>query len=223
VVPGHGRRTRRANGPPPRRGQAATGSPCGNAAHRQHACLVVHVSSPLAAQPGNRAHARDGCAHFGRHGALRSADAGRKVPLRAGARAKPTPAGEPLHRVADKGSRDAVPLLAYTEESGMGRIVRAVLGRRLETGSAHVVFTAHLASALRSMALDGRGVAWLPRTLVDEDLHLGRLVPAAASDWSVDLEIRLYRQKEPAGNAAEAVWAASVAQPPSCDEPGMVV
>jgi len=136
---------------------------------------------------------------------------------------KPTPAGEPLHRVADKGSRDAVPLLAYTEESGMGRIVRAVLGRRLETGSAHVVFTAHLASALRSMALDGRGVAWLPRTLVDEDLHLGRLVPAAASDWSVDLEIRLYRQKEPAGNAAEAVWAASVAQPPSCDEPGMVV
>ena len=37
------------------------------------------------------------------------------------------------------------------------------------------VFTAHLASVLKSMALEGRGLAWLPQSLVREDLDAGRL------------------------------------------------
>ncbi len=56
---------------------------------------------------------------------------------------------------------------------------RAVLGQRLEAMSAHPVFTAHLAPVLRSMALDGRGIAWLPRTLIADDLAAGRLLVAA--------------------------------------------
>lgn len=130
---------------------------------------------------------------------------------------RPTPDGRHTHHVGNQAVTGGVPLLAYTEESGMGRVVRTVLGRRLEASSGHVVFTAHLASVLRSMAIDGRGVAWLPRSLVDDDLSLGRLVPAATSDWFVDLEIRLYRQKDPAGKAAESVWAASTAPPSAPD------
>ena len=76
------------------------------------------------------------------------------------------------------------------------------------------MFTAHLASVLRSMALDARGIAWLPRTLVEEDLEAGRLV-VAAERWSVDLEIRLYRQQAEVGRAAEAFWRAAT-------EPGAV-
>ncbi|RZI91262.1 MAG: LysR family transcriptional regulator [Variovorax sp.] len=101
----------------------------------------------------------------------------------------------------------ALQLLAYTQESGLGRILRAVIGKRLESLPVEVVFTAHLASVLRTMALDGRGIAWLPRTLVEDDIALGRLVPAAASDhWDVPLEIRLYRDVEPLGKAADAFW-----------------
>jgi DNA-binding transcriptional LysR family regulator len=123
---------------------------------------------------------------------------------------KATPGGHPLHRIGKKRAKDGVPVLAYTEESGMGRIVRAVLGRRLEAVSAHAIFTAHLASVLRSMALDGRGVAWLPRTLVEEDLQAGTLIAAADADWNVDLEIRLYRQHDGVGRAADAFWEASL-------------
>jgi DNA-binding transcriptional LysR family regulator len=123
-------------------------------------------------------------------------------------------AGQPLHRIAKRATKSAIPLLAYTQESGMGRIVRAVLGRRLDGLAVHAAFSAHLASVLRSMALDGRGIAWLPRTLVEEDLAAGRLVAAADSDFRVDLEIRLYRQREAIGRAAEAFWQASVAQHP---------
>jgi DNA-binding transcriptional LysR family regulator len=102
--------------------------------------------------------------------------------------------------------RGTVPVLQYTEESGLGRIVRAVLGRRLESLPVQVVFTAHLASVLRTMALDGRGIAWLPQTLVEDDIGQGRLVAAASNDWAVQLEIRLYRDSELLGKAANAFW-----------------
>ena len=113
--------------------------------------------------------------------------------------------GEPRHRIGGRSAQE-VPVLQYAAESGLGRIVRAVVGRRLETVAARVVLTAHLASVLRTMALDGRGVAWLPQTLVEEDLRAGRLVPAAAEDWIIPLQIRLYRDRAPAGSAAEAFW-----------------
>jgi len=63
------------------------------------------------------------------------------------------------------------------------------------------------------MALHGRGVAWLPRTLVEEDLASGRLVAASADErWSVQTGIGLFRAAEPLGKAAEAFWAAARSQ-----------
>ena len=100
-------------------------------------------------------------------------------------------------------------MLAYADESGMGRILRAVLGRKVATTRAETVFTAHLASVLRSMALDGRGIAWLPRTLVAEDIEAHRLAVAADAAWTVELDVRLYRRREAMSRAAEAFWAAA--------------
>ena len=56
------------------------------------------------------------------------------------------------------------------------------------------------------MALDGRGIAWLPQTLVDDDIGQGRLVSAASDEWAIPLEIRLYRDSELLGKAANAFW-----------------
>jgi DNA-binding transcriptional LysR family regulator len=120
----------------------------------------------------------------------------------------PNKQGKPQHRVGGRPASQ-VPLLEYTAESGLGRIVRAVVGRRLEAVPARAAFTAHLASVLRTMALDGRGIAWLPLTLVEEDISAGRLVAAAGDDWNIPLEIRLYRDRRAAGSAAEAFWSAA--------------
>ncbi len=106
----------------------------------------------------------------------------------------------------------AIPVLQYTEESGLGRIMRAVLGRRMESLPVQVVFTAHLASVLRTMALDGRGIAWLPKTLVEDDIGQGRLIAAASNEWDVPLEIRLYRDSELFGKAANAFWSTAVGE-----------
>lgn len=121
----------------------------------------------------------------------------------------PNAEGEPLHRIGAMPAQE-VPVLQYAAESGLGRIVRAVVGRRLETLPVRVAFTAHLASVLRTMALDGRGVAWLPETLVKEDVSAGRLCLAAGDDWNIALGIRLYRDRSPVGSAAEVFWSSAV-------------
>jgi len=118
--------------------------------------------------------------------------------------------GLPLHALAGN-KKKPVPILGYTEESGLGRIFDAVMGKRLKSVPTQVVFKAHLASVLRTMALDGRGIAWLPRTLVDEDISAGRLELASDDNWNVPLEIRLYREQTMTGQAPLALWKAASA------------
>ena len=119
----------------------------------------------------------------------------------------PNATGQPLYQLNPQpSSAESVPLLQYTQESGLGRIIKAVAGKQLESVPTRVAFTAHLASVLRTMALDSRGMAWLPETLVEEDLALGKLVAAAEKAWNIPLEIRLYRERSPAGRAAEVFW-----------------
>jgi DNA-binding transcriptional LysR family regulator len=116
--------------------------------------------------------------------------------------------------------REVLPLLEYSEDSGLGRITRAVFRRLFSAATrqgshpaASVVFTAHDALLLKRMAIDGRGLAWLPRTLIAEELERGELIDAGGPAWAVPIEIRLYRQ--PAGMAAvaEQLWAVASLQP----------
>jgi DNA-binding transcriptional LysR family regulator len=118
----------------------------------------------------------------------------------------PGPEGQPRHPLQPKGR---VPILAYSAESGIGRVVRAMRGAALEQLNAEFVFTAHLASVLKTMALDGRGVAWLPESLVADELQARRLVAAGNDDWAVEVEVRLFRSQATLPRAAEAFWRAA--------------
>lgn len=115
-------------------------------------------------------------------------------------------------RFALPGARGgALPVLAYSEESGLGRILRAVGAQAPGGARLEPVFTSHLAVVLKRMALDGRGLAWLPLSLIGDELADGRLVPAGGHDWPVLVEIRLVRRRAPAAPAAEAFWRAAAA------------
>jgi LysR family transcriptional regulator, hypochlorite-specific transcription factor HypT len=100
-------------------------------------------------------------------------------------------------------------LLGFSDESGLGRIVRQVVGAELAAAGWQPVFTAHLASVLKSMALDARGLAWLPETLVREELQAGRLQVSGPAHWRIAVEIRLYRDAAALGSHAEAFWKAA--------------
>jgi len=122
---------------------------------------------------------------------------------------QPDAGGLPRHLLVGSKQR-TVSVLQYAEESGLGRIMRAVLAHRLDALPMGVVFTAHLASVLRTMVLDGRGLAWLPQSIVEDDLREGRLVEAASDEWRVPLEIRLYRERDLVGRAAERFWNSAI-------------
>ncbi len=117
-------------------------------------------------------------------------------------------AGKPRHRLGARPDKARVPVLGYSTESGIGRILRLLHGAALEEAGAEAVFTAHLASVLKTMALDGRGLAWLPRSLIAAELDAGKLVEAADARWQVALEIRLFRSPAAVSRAAEVFWRA---------------
>lgn len=98
------------------------------------------------------------------------------------------------------------PLLAYGGGSGLGRILRGVIGARLPRLLTAPALTADLAGALRALCLDGRGVAWLPATLVEDDLASGRLVPFADASWEVPVAVRLFRPQMRLTPTAEQLW-----------------
>ena len=106
-----------------------------------------------------------------------------------------------------------LPILEYSEASGLGRIVRAKLKPLFAEGLAQaswpnvsVIFTAHNAFLLKSMALAGRGIAWLPQSLIKDELAAGTLQLAGAAKWHLPIDIRLYRQRSEMTPAAENVW-----------------
>ena len=67
-------------------------------------------------------------------------------------------------------------MLAYSPESGLGRVLRSLHGPAREAPGREVVFTAHLATVPRSLALEGRGLAFLPAMGREE---LGEAGPGA--------------------------------------------
>jgi DNA-binding transcriptional LysR family regulator len=119
----------------------------------------------------------------------------------------PAGAGRARHCLDGAGAR--VPLLAYSAESGLGRVLRALHGAALEAAGSEVVFTAHLATVLRSLALEARGIAFLPSSLVQDDLAAARLVLAGDARWRIPLSIRLFRRRATLAPVAEQFWAAA--------------
>src|SRR3546814_412772 len=85
--------------------------------------------------------------------------------------------GAPTHLLP--GSADQpLPYLEFEEKSGMGRILQAAQVISAGSASLRTVFRSHMATALLSMARDGRGVCWAPLSVAAADLESGRLVAA---------------------------------------------
>jgi LysR family transcriptional regulator, hypochlorite-specific transcription factor HypT len=103
-------------------------------------------------------------------------------------------------------------LLAYSQASGLGRILAAQQPVRSETGL-ETVFTSHHAATLMTMAREGHGVAWLPQTLIEDDLISGRLLRAGREAADIPVEIRLFRSREARNAAADTLWTRLTGEP----------
>ncbi|MCU1719230.1 LysR substrate-binding domain-containing protein [Pseudomonas sp. 5P_3.1_Bac2] len=88
-------------------------------------------------------------------------------------------------------SGQSVPLLAYSAGAFLGRSVNQLLRQRALRSS--TVYETAMADSLKAMALQGMGVAWVPRLSVSAELARGELLVCGDGQWHLPLEIRLYR------------------------------
>lgn len=100
-----------------------------------------------------------------------------------------------------------LPLLSYASNSFLGRVATFAQAQ----AGAPAVQVAHtnenaMADALKFMAIEGHGLAWLPRSLVARELEEAALVAVGPT---IPLEIRLYRSARRTRPIVDKVWNAA--------------
>jgi len=100
-----------------------------------------------------------------------------------------------------------IPLLAHAEDTLIERVFRATLAKRLTNRHLAPAFMSQSAALLHAMALRGRGMAWLPLSLVRDDVAAGRLAALGQQSWREPLDIVLTRGAAAGSDLLETVWA----------------
>ena len=102
---------------------------------------------------------------------------------------------------------EGMPMLKYSRGSFLNAMARIALAQP----GAPKVYVAHtdeasMAEAMKSMAVAGHGVVWLPRLLVEAELQDGRLEIVAPE---LPMDIRLYRNAARGRGITGRVWQAA--------------
>jgi DNA-binding transcriptional LysR family regulator len=121
----------------------------------------------------------------------------------------PDERGRPRHPVPGAAVGNPSGYLAYTLSSGFGRLLDRLLRGREDSLHLMRVFESHLAGLLKIMAREGRGVTWLAARDVAADVAAGHLVRAGAQEFSIDLEVRMFRRAGAMSAIGEHIWNAA--------------
>jgi LysR family transcriptional regulator, hypochlorite-specific transcription factor HypT len=113
--------------------------------------------------------------------------------------------GKPLHRL-DANNSSSVPFLNYAPDAFLGKVTASVLNKTAPRMNLDLRYESAFAEAVRAQTLVGAGMAWLPRSLIRNDLLEGRLVAAGKDLPEADLEIWLYRSTLNSSRTVEKLW-----------------
>lgn len=110
--------------------------------------------------------------------------------------------GNPLHMVG----RDEQPFdyIGYEKSSFFGHLLSELFV--LKMPEHRLVHEGSMSIGLKGMSMAGWGVAWVPYSLIAEELANGQLVQGADPSWNIPLEIRLYRSRNNQRGVIEKFW-----------------
>lgn len=108
--------------------------------------------------------------------------------------------------------RSPLPYLAYSPDTILGRIVDLAVAARKTPPHLATIYENSMAEALKAMALEGQGLAWLPASSIRRELKSGSLVRAGDESWSRGMEVRLYRTGDLGRPKMEEVWSLACRQ-----------
>lgn len=121
-------------------------------------------------------------------------------------------AGQALYALPGS-ARHALPYLAYAPGAYLGGVVEQLLKKSSQSLHLERIYETDMSAALKAMVLAGHGLAFLPQSAVEEEVQSGALVeahsPTLKSDWSLELEIRAYRERPDRKSikaSAQALW-----------------
>jgi DNA-binding transcriptional LysR family regulator len=117
----------------------------------------------------------------------------------------PNRAGSPAFSLPGSKAQP-LPHLAYTPTSYFGRVVQRIMARIDQTGCLQNCYESDMAELLKTMALTGQGLAWLPESSIARELAEGSLVRAGSEQWTMRLEIRLFRARGARKPMVDTLW-----------------
>lgn len=90
-----------------------------------------------------------------------------------------------------------LPFLAYANNAYLGRMVDLILNDGRTPLHLEKCYETDMAEGLKMMALEGRGIAFLPESAVTREVKQKLLARAdcGSGAWEVNMEIRLYRER----------------------------
>jgi DNA-binding transcriptional LysR family regulator len=102
-----------------------------------------------------------------------------------------------------------LPFLSYAASAYLGRMVELILSDTKRPLRLEKCYETDMAEGLKMMALEGRGVAFLPESAVMREVKQKLLARADSghADWEVNMEIRLYRERPTAQRPGKPVTA----------------
>ncbi|SLN45740.1 LysR family transcriptional regulator [Pseudooctadecabacter jejudonensis] len=111
---------------------------------------------------------------------------------------------EPVFSLRDQD----VPYLKYSKISFLGRTTNLMIERCPEPPSLLPVYEDSIAAALKSAVIEGLGIAWLPKALVQDELAAGTLqnISPDAGLFEVPIKVSLYEGKRKETRSTGRFW-----------------
>ncbi|EYI06922.1 cell density-dependent motility repressor, partial [Salmonella enterica subsp. enterica serovar Heidelberg str. N4541] len=97
------------------------------------------------------------------------------------------------------------PLLNYSQNSYMGRLINRTLTRHAEL-SFSTFFVSSMSELLKQVAMDGCGIAWLPEYAIRQEITDGRLIVLDADELVIPIQAYAYRMNTRMSQVAETFW-----------------
>lgn len=117
----------------------------------------------------------------------------------------PRPDGKPAFALPGTAHKP-VALLGFAPSLALAQIFQDGISRNPRELHLQLVCESDFAESLHEQALQGAGLAWLPRALVAADLKEGRLVLAGGAADAIRFEIRLHRPRVARNTLVQKVW-----------------
>ncbi|HGY1778833.1 TPA: hypochlorite stress DNA-binding transcriptional regulator HypT [Citrobacter amalonaticus] len=99
----------------------------------------------------------------------------------------------------------AFPLLNYSQNSYMGRLINRTLTRYTEL-SFSTFFVSSMSELLKQVALDGCGIAWLPEYAIRQEIRNKQLIVLDQDELIIPIQAYAYRMDTRMTPLAERFW-----------------